>query len=116
MIGKQTGSWRSVWHGVAVLLLLAGLAAIGGGGARAAAPASAAGQNTLEGSVTVDAGGPAAGAIVVALQDDQRQHAAVDGSGAYSMTLDTGDWHVTIAPPPTTTSPTWDYTGGAQFV
>ena len=29
MIGKQTGSWRSVWHGIAVLLLLAGLAAIG---------------------------------------------------------------------------------------
>jgi hypothetical protein len=114
MIGSWNRPGRRLWHGIAALLLLAGLAA---NGARAAAPNPATAQNRLEGSVLIAGGGPAAAAIVVAQVDDTHARATIDSSGAYSMTLQGGDWRVTVvAPQPSTISPTWVYTGEAQLV
>src|SRR5215467_13364557 len=106
MLGKQGGSWRHVWHGMAVLFVIVGLATMGGG-AGAAAPAPALTQDTLVGGVTVAGGSVAAGAVVVALQDDTPRRTAVDASGNYTVTLGAGSWNVIVAaPPPTITSPT----------
>jgi hypothetical protein len=103
-----------MWIGLAALLMLAGLVAHG---ARAAAPSPAVAQNTLEGNVLIAGGGPTTAAVVVALLDDTHVQAAVDGSGAYTMSLESGDWRVTVMPPqPSTISPTWVYTGGAQLI
>src|SRR5262245_46212874 len=114
MIGRWNRRWRRMWLGLAALLMLAGLAA---NGVRAAAPNPAAAHNTLEGNVLITGDGPATQAVVVALQDEVHTRATVDSSGAYSMTLESGDWRVTVAPPPPSTlSPTWVYTGEAQFV
>src|SRR5262245_43180879 len=114
MIGRWNRRWRRMWLGLAALLMLAGLAA---NGVRAAAPNPAAAHNTLEGNVLITGDGPATQAVVVALQDEAHTRATVDSSGAYSMTLESGDWRVTVAPPPPSTlSPTWVYTGEAQFV
>src|SRR6185295_19437088 len=109
------GSWnrprRRQWRGLATLLMLAGLVAHG---ARAATPNPATAQNTLEGNVLIAGGGPAPAAVVVAMMADTHARATVDSSGAYSMTLESGDWRVTVATPqPSTLSPTWVYTGEA---
>src|SRR5215210_7125665 len=97
MIGTHTGLWQR-WRGFAALLMLVGLAA-GSLGAKAA-PMPTVAQNTLVGSVLVEGGGPATGAVVGALHDETHTRTVVDGSGAYSMTLETGDWQVIVAAPP----------------
>src|SRR5262245_28260005 len=114
MIGKRNRSWRRIWHSLAALLVLGGLAA---SSARAANPSPATSENTLAGDVLIAGGGPATGAVVVALQDGTHTQKLIDNSGAYSISLESGDWRVTVAPPqPSTISPTWIYTGEAQIV
>jgi hypothetical protein len=114
MIGRWNRLRRRVWRGLAVLLMLAGLVAHG---ARAATSVPTAAQNMLEGNVLIAGGEPALAANVVAFLADTHARATVDSSGAYSMTLESGDWRVTVTPPqPSTISPTWVYTGEAQLV
>jgi hypothetical protein len=102
-------------------LVVAAMSSAGAAAAPPAAPTILA--DRLTGSVTVSGGGPAAGARVVALQDAHPQFAAVDASGAYTLTFSPvtfptgGTWAVSVAPPPpSTTSPNWVYTGGPQSV
>ncbi len=114
----ETGFWhRRVYHVLALLAALVGMAALGGGGVWAAQPAPAA-AHTLQGVVTAGGSG-AVGAVVVALQPGQSPASAPPAgpTGSYSLSLGDGDWGVSVAPPPPTLlSPTWVYTGGVQLI
>jgi hypothetical protein len=107
---------RRVQHGLAMLVVLVGLAAQSGG-VWAATPAPAS-QHSLQG-VVIAGGSGAIGAVVVALQPGQSPATTspVDSTGSYSLPLGDGDWSVAVTPPPPTlVSPTWVYTDGVQLV
>ena len=90
---------RRVLHGLAMLVVLVGIAAQRSGGVWAAIPAPAT-LHSLQGVVT--AGGSAAiGAVVVALQPGQSPATTspVGPTGSYSLPLGDGDWSVAVTPP-----------------
>ncbi len=107
-----------IQRGLVVILILTSLLSLGTGGALAQpADPEAAPQNTLEGSVMLDAGGAPAGAAVVAWRGGHSTSAPVQVDGSYSMKLGSGTWNVTVSPgAPTTSSPTWVYSAGPQAV
>ena len=96
-------------------LVMPGLSSSEAAAAPPADPSSAA--NTLTGHVRRPGGAPASRAGLAARDDAGHALTTVDASGAYTLALGSGVWQVSVlAPPLSTSSPDWVYTGGPQAV